>query len=399
MKTVRASVVWLSVTFCLAVMFIPACNAEKKEAAGPAATSPVSGEKPAPEAKPASTAKTETFKLKKYSCIDRKGIGIEAFSLLIPADWEFQGGIRWVLDNPGMPAVAAFKVRNPRDADELEVFPNQAMFWTSNPMHRRMFPAGSKYFGSEVRPVAEPEEALTRIVLPRFRSHVSGLRVISTRKLPELARALGAGKQQQGVKTFGNAAKVRVEYVRDGISMEEEIFAVVEGFSYPIQTMQGTVTNTNWFVDYIFSFKAPKGKLDPESSLFKTMVTSFRVNPKWFNTYNQVVNHLIQAQIRQIHSIGELSRIISRTNSEISDSMMKSYQERQEVYDRIGENFSEYVRGTEHYNNPIEGRTEELPSGYNHVWTNANGEYIFTDNPNYNPNVGANVRWEELQKK
>jgi hypothetical protein len=108
---------------------------------------------------------------------------------------------------------------------------------------------------------------------------------------------------------------------------------------------------------------------------------------------------LIQAQIQQIRSIGELSRIISQTSNEISDSMMKSYQERQQVYDRISENFSEYVRGTEHYNNPIEGREVELPGGYNHVWTNASGEYVLTDSPNYNPNVGSNKNWEEIQKK
>ena len=50
--------------------------------------------------------KDGVFRLKKFSYIDRQGIGGEAFSLLIPSDWDFQGGITWSLDNPGMPAVA-----------------------------------------------------------------------------------------------------------------------------------------------------------------------------------------------------------------------------------------------------------------------------------------------------
>jgi len=79
--------------------------------------------------------------------------------------------------------------------------------------------------------------------------------------------------------------------------------------------------------------------------------------------------------------------------------MMESYQQRQKVHDRISENFSEYVRGTEHYINPIKGREVELPGGYNHVWTSPGGEYILTDNPNYNPNVGSNKNWEEIRKK
>ncbi|MDO9265153.1 MAG: hypothetical protein Q7U02_14380 [Desulfosalsimonadaceae bacterium] len=338
-------------------------------------------------------------RLKEFGCVDTHGIGIEAFSLLMPSDWAFDGGINWVLDNPGMPAVAKFTVKNPKGAEAFEVFPNQAMFWTNNPMLLATFPIGSRYFGAEVRPVADPMQALTEIVLPRFRGNAEGLKVVSRKHLPELAKALGAGASQPGVRTFADAAKIRIEYTEGGVLMEEEIFAVTEGFSFAFQTMQGMITNTNWYVDYIFSFKTKKGDLDANSPLFQTMVNSFKVNPVWFNKYNQTVEYLIQAQIKNIRNIGELSRIISRTSNEISDSMMQSYENRQQVYDRISENFSEYVRGTEHYNNPIEGREVELPGGYSHAWTNAGGEYILTDNPNYNPNVGSNQNWEELPKK
>lgn len=348
---------------------------------------------------PAAGAAGETLRLKRFSYVDRQGIGSEAFSLLIPVGWQFQGGVRWVLDNPALPAVAQFKVRNPKGREEMEVFPNQALFWTNNQMLLSTFPAGARYFGAEVRPVAGPQEALIHIVLPRFRGGVSGLKVVGKANLPQLAKALGAGAPQPGVKTFGQAAKIRIEYTQNGVPMEEEIFGVVEGFSFSVMSMQGPLTNTNWFVDYLFSFKAPKGTLDRQAKLFQTMAMSFKVNPQWFNKYNQLVNALIQAQIRQIHSIGELSRYISRTNNEISDAMRDSYNQRQKVYDGIAENFSESVRGSEHYYNPIEDQRVELPGGYAHVWTNPNGEYVLSDNPNFNPNVGSNLHWQELQKR
>jgi hypothetical protein len=41
----------------------------------------------------------------------------------------------------------------------------------------------------------------------------------------------------------------------------------------------------------------------------------------------------------------------------------------------------------------------ELPSGYNHAWSNNNGEYIVSDNPNFNPNVGSNLDWQPLEHK
>jgi len=44
---------------------------------------------------------------KTITCVDQQGIGIEAFRMLIPAGWEFEGGVHWLLNNPVMPAVVA----------------------------------------------------------------------------------------------------------------------------------------------------------------------------------------------------------------------------------------------------------------------------------------------------
>jgi hypothetical protein len=64
--------------------------------------------------------------------------------------------------------------------------------------------------------------------------------------------------------------------------------------------------------------------------------------------------------------------------------------------DRINRQFSEYVRGVETYQNPYESRSVELPSGYQDVWANAKGEYILSDSPNFNPNVGSTQNWQRL---
>lgn len=346
------------------------------------------------------TAKREpTVRYKSFRYVDRDGIGTEAFRFLMPADWQFEGGIRWVLDNPGMPAVSAFRVRNPKGREEFEVFPNQAFFWTDNAMTQAQFPVGSKYFGNEVRPPMKVEEALRNIVLPRFRGKVQAIRIVSQESLPDLAKSLSRLQPQPGITTSAHAAKVRITYRKNDVAMEEEIYGVVESFSYAQQTMTGMTRNTFWMADYLFSFKAEQGKLDEQARTFQTIVHSFKVNPQWLIKYDQLVQYLAQMQIRRIQHIGEVSRIISRTHSEISDSMMKSYQERQAVNDRIADNFSQHIRGVEKYHNPIEGKDVELPSGYRHVWANPQGEYVLTDNPNYNPNVGDTRNWQMLPRK
>jgi hypothetical protein len=241
---------------------------------------------------------------------------------------------------------------------------------------------------------------LRQVVLPRFRSHVTNLNIIKEETVPELAAAIRATSQQQGgiISNF-DAAKVRVEYNVSGRNMEEEIYAVVESYSFPVQSWGQVTYNTTWTVDYIFSYKAMKGKLEPASKIFETITYSFQTNKYWYNKYVQLVEYLIKAQIQQIHNVGEFSRKLSQISDEIREDNLKSWYDRQAVGDRIAEDFSQYVRGVDEYYDPIEGRPVELPAGYDNAWSNANGEYIISDNPNFNPNVGSNLNWEPMKKK
>jgi len=181
--------------------------------------------------------------------------------------------------------------------------------------------------------------------------------------------------------------------------MEEEIYAVIESYSFPIQAWGMVTYNTNWTVSYIFSYKAEKGKLEAAAKIFETITYSFQVNKYWYNKYVQLVEYLIRNQIQQIHSVGEFSRKLAQISNEIREDNLQSWYDRQAVGDRIAEDFSQYVRGVDEYYDPIEGRPVELPAGYDNAWTNASGEYIISDDPNYNPNIGSNLNWEQMKKR
>jgi hypothetical protein len=330
-------------------------------------------------------------------CIDRAGTGTEAFRMLVPAEWKFAGGITWILDNPGMPATAWLRASHPSVPEELEVFPNQSFFWTDNPMNQQMFPPGSKYFGAEVRPPVGPVQALKTIVLRRFRRSAQNLSVVHEERLPDLAASLGVSSRRAGMTADGG--KIRVTYRREGTMMEEELYALVESFSIPIQSMYGNFTNRLWTVSYIFSVKAPQGRLNSLGAMFRTMASSIRLNPQWMNTYAQVVNFLIQNQMRQIRNAGELSRIISQTHREISDDMMRSWEERQGVYDRLSERFSQNIRSVDEYYDPVSERSVELPAGYRNAWVNGLGEYVIAEQEDYNPNIGSNQNWQQMERR
>ena len=42
------------------------------------------------------------------------------------------------------------------------------------------------------------------------------------------------------------------------------------------------------------------------------------------------------------------------------------------------------------------GETVQLTGGYNHVFSNRNGEYIQTNDPSYNPAVATGGNWESI---
>lgn len=340
------------------------------------------------------------LRFKNYSYVDQQGTGIEAFSFLMPSDWKFEGGMQWILDNPAMPSVTAFRVLNPKGDEQFEVFPNHCFFWSTNLQLLRMFPPGSKYFGSIVKRPVSAQNALRNIILSEQRNGFSDMKVIKDESVPELPKALGAGKQAQGIGTSGaTGAKLRVIYTRDGITMEEEFYAVVESFSFPVQSMYGTSYNTIWYIDYIFSFKAEKGKLESNTKIFQTITSSFKINPHWYAKYSNVIEYMAQQKINQIKSVGEFSRMLSRMSDQVSEEKMQQFKARGDVYDEVSQKFSDNTLGIDRYINPHEEKEVELPSGYNHAWCNNNGEYILSDDPNFNPNEGSNLHWESMNRK
>ena len=60
------------------------------------------------------------------------------------------------------------------------------------------------------------------------------------------------------------------------------------------------------------------------------------------------------------------------------------------------QNQSDSIRGVQRFTDPHSGNEVELPSGYGTAWANNLGEYIVTDSPSLNPNVGSNLHWEAM---
>jgi hypothetical protein len=344
---------------------------------------------------PASNENTVVYKTVNF--VDSKGIGTKAFSMLIPRDWESEGNITWIYDNPAMPVAGDFRAWNLNGNEEFQLFPNQAFFSSDNPMIQQTFPEGTRYFGALVHSPLGPIDALKEIALPKFRGDVENLKLISQEELPEISSFFETGTDAAtGVVTSAEGGKIRVEYTLDGVTFEDELYCVIQTQDIPLETMFGTSRNINWYMTYIESFRAEKGQLDSNSKVFQTISYFAKTDVNWLNKYNQVVEYLIQQQIQQIQSLGQLSNIVSQTSNEISDANYQAWQQNQDVKDELANDFSNSILGIDSYYNPITDGSVELPSGYSSAWTNSLGEYILSDSPNYDPNVESNLNWQQM---
>ncbi|MCB0586462.1 MAG: hypothetical protein KDD06_14220, partial [Phaeodactylibacter sp.] len=232
--------------------------------------------------------------------------------------------------------------------------------------------------------------ALTNMVLPQEHGKVE---ILKAEPLPELVKLVGAGSQG-----YAEGAKVRFRFFDGNVMVEEELYGVVEVLNIPVQSMYGQYNNYLWYVEYLFGFQAEPGQLEANARIFQAISSSFHLNPQWYAKYSHLIEYLAQNQIERIHSLGELSRTLSRMSDQMREENLRQFEERGRIYDQGAQNFSDYMLNIDRYYDPFEGREVELPSGYQYAWSNNLGEYILTDDPNFNPGVESNLHWENMDR-
>jgi hypothetical protein len=212
--------------------------------------------------------------------------------------------------------------------------------------------------------------------------------------LPDLIAACkrNAPKADPGVTLTYDAATVGILYSVQGVSVEEEFTCVLTTMRLPV----GNITIQ--VADPIFAMRAAPGELDKQRPVLTAILTSSQINPKWYNRYVQLVDMIVKAKMQEIKAVGEFSQMLGRTSDTMTRERRDRFDKEQTSKDRLNREWNEHNRGIETYDDPIEGRPVELPSGYSHAWVSRGGEYILTDNPNFNPNVEVRGEWQPMNQ-
>ncbi|MFQ5582807.1 MAG: hypothetical protein ACE5GL_00035 [Calditrichia bacterium] len=322
---------------------------------------------------------------------------VVAKTLLVPADWQVQGGIRWKVEDfsgcTGDMIEERFMATSPDGKIVFEILPNAFWQWSENPLSQTEI----QMRGCRVAPPLDAQGVLNQYVIPTFRP---GVNLREAKPSPEAAqgayedvyRLWGPLLQMQQGTLKTDAISAVIEY-RQGERLYEERIALttsvataptVLGPMYSCATLQ------------IYTFRAPKGELEKYENLFSTMIASVRVNPVWEQA---VVLLAVKINTGISMAAGERARIWQQTMQQIGEMRVRTWEKSQESLARVSQSWSRTMRGVDAYLDPTTQNRVELPTGYRNAWSNGMGEYILSPDPAYDPNVELRRgNWQRMQQ-
>jgi len=255
-----------------------------------------------------------------------------------------------------------------------------------------------RYAGNVIRPLAPAHVVLQDTVLPNSRGGVSGLRIV---KMEDVTAAFRRGREgtPYAENNLESAAKARVQYQLGRYAIEEDLTCGIESTSFTTYAWGMPVQHTYWQANYLFGSRAASGQLDRLSDLYATLVGSIRLNWQWMTFVRQLVVQLIQGRIQHTRIMGQLGAEYARIGAQMRAENLDLYERRGAAYDRVADLASQTIRDVNVYYDAGMGREVELPTAYGHAWGNGQGDYVMTDDPNFNPNLYSNLNWSELPQK
>jgi len=129
-----------------------------------------------------------------------------------------------------------------------------------------------------------------------------------------------------------------------------------------------------WWVTTLLAWVAPPDQTPVVDAVIQRLMKTFQVNPSWFGQQQQLT--------------AETSRIVTKTNEEVSRIITDNYWSRQKSQDRTNRNFSDYIRGTVRLKDPESGEELEGTAGKNYYWRVRNTNTIVgSDTPGAPPNI------------
>jgi len=345
-----------------------------------------------------------------YRILDPAHQGMPVAAFEHPETWQGQSNVAWNFQNTSQPATVYAVTYEASSAASLEFLPVEACYWLE-PNHG--FQAiGQQRFGVTLLPPTPAPDVITRWLIPKYRGNRQNLQLVGVQPVPNLAQLLNA-VELQTLPTEG--VRARITYLENGLAFTEEFYAC----RYAFPPTYGAITQQNWGLVRPFCYRAPSEQFEALQQTFWSIAVSLFYNAQWQQLFQQITQQLngqfvgaIQAGYDKLRSEAQfqqqLTSYYQSQRDQQSASVAASVERQHQLNDaRTNSGYSAQAAWGDA---ALSNRTAyEDPSNaagnyhYDHgqhqwVWTDSQGNFIPSNDANFDPNLGSDRTWTLAKK-
>jgi hypothetical protein len=300
-----------------------------------------------------------------------------AFSILKPTGWIAEGGILrldpTVMGGPAncIEAKLDFTLKmDPAGTVMMHWLPDMYYVDLRGSLVAGMFPTGSNYNGMTVIPKMPAQQFATEGIIRWTRGSVSNLVIKENNPAPKVVEIIRQSEAYLGMNYIYDAVILDYTYTENGIQYYERLLTVVQDLG---PAFAGMWKNRNNII-----IRAPLSEFSKWEPIFSEINSSSILNLKW-------IEGEVRGQIQRGEIVAQTMQEINRIDQEIQQGHMKTNSE-------INHEMYLNLTSQEDYLNPFTNEIDRGSNQWNYRWVNEQGNILYTDDVNYNPNIDPTLQ-------
>ncbi len=331
-----------------------------------------------------------------------------------PTGWQVRSDVSWNAQNTSQPVLVRAIAASPDGRDALEFLPHEGCCWVQP--NYGLTP-GSNRYGLTLLPPMPPVDAMVNFLIPKHRGDPRNYRVVRAEPVADLAQRTGA-RDMLGVAPSGAIVRVEADVELGGAST-----TIVEEFTslhYAFAPIAGQVAQQNWGLARAFSIRSDREHFDQLHDELWADACSIVYNGEWSAVCERVAQQLngqftqaIQAGYDKLRSEAQFEQQFLAFNQQVRDNqsaaVAASVAHQQQVNaarwappggaasggQSAQDAWGDTLLGRTAYQDPdnAEGNYWYDDGTHDYVWTDGQGGFVPTDDPNFDPNINSDRSW------
>lgn len=124
------------------------------------------------------------------------------------------------------------------------------------------------------------------------------------------------------------------------------------------------------------------------------VASSARMTPKFLSYWSQLALAIARSHFRVTEEQGKRLR---QQMAEQGEKQMEDFKERMSLRDTQTHEFCNYLLDRQDYK-AQDGSVVTIPTSYNSPWENGQGQYVFSDDPHFDPSTLGPGNWQQMAK-